>query len=90
MSAAPRDFAAELRAARDDGDWEASARIWDERIAAAVEADEAILSDIHLAYAAPKLLAALEAICADHAMASIGGPLIEQARQAILEARGAS
>jgi hypothetical protein len=39
-----RDFAAELRAARNSGDWEAHARIWDERMAAAVDNDEAAMA----------------------------------------------
>lgn len=41
----PRDFAAELEAARIAGDWDAHARIWEERRVAAVEADEGIFDD---------------------------------------------
>lgn len=82
----PRDFAAELVAAREAGDWEAHARIWDERLAAAVDADEVALD---LVEAAPALLKALEAICADPAIAQAGGPLIQTGREAILKARRA-
>lgn len=39
----PRDFSAELAAAREAGDWEAHARIWEERAHAEVSADEAAL-----------------------------------------------
>lgn len=38
-----RDFAAELVAAREAGDWDAHARIWEERRVGSVEADEATL-----------------------------------------------
>lgn len=38
-----RDFATELRVAAAAGDWDAHARIWDERRAAEVEADESAL-----------------------------------------------
>ena len=44
MSAA-RDFAAELQAARDAGDWKAHARIWDERKQAEVDRDEKSLGE---------------------------------------------
>lgn len=37
---APRDFAAELAAARAAEDWEAHSRIWEERRGADVDADE--------------------------------------------------
>lgn len=40
-----RDFAAELIAAREAGDWDAHARIWEERRVGSVEADEAALAD---------------------------------------------
>lgn len=40
---APRDFEAELAAARAAEDWEAHARIWEERRQASVAADEASL-----------------------------------------------
>lgn len=39
----PRNFTAELQAARDAQDWESHTRIWEERRAAAVDADEARL-----------------------------------------------
>lgn len=39
-----RNFQAELQAARTAGDWEAHARIWEERRLAEVDADEAAIS----------------------------------------------
>jgi hypothetical protein len=39
----PRDFSAELEAARSAGDWQAHARIWDERNQASVDFDEAAI-----------------------------------------------
>ena len=36
----PRDYSAQLAQARADGDWNAHARIWEERRLAAVDHDE--------------------------------------------------
>lgn len=44
-TSSPRDFSAELAAARTSGDWTSHERIWDERNVASVEADEASIAD---------------------------------------------
>ena len=44
-TAQPRDYAAELRTAKDAGDWASHERIWEERRVGSVEADEFALED---------------------------------------------
>jgi hypothetical protein len=56
-TAAPRNFAAELAAARTAGDWAAHERIWDERRVADVDADEASLAEVRDEWAAEDALA---------------------------------
>lgn len=48
-----RDFSAELTAAREAGDWDAHARIWEERRVAEVEAEEEALQLSLRAWAEP-------------------------------------
>lgn len=78
-----RNFAAELQAARDAQDWDAHARIWEERRLAVVAAEEAALAE----YGAERIAAAIDAEAA--AWAEFFGVTIEseiEARRGVMRA----